>query len=96
MLEVEKPSSESSPRWPFSIGSTPPVYQALGFPMTPPVYSFPLFTALDDDHLNERLKTQTSEKDNSRIAPHSKQDGVVVVVEAVQSIATDPKFGKII
>ena len=82
---LENPSSESNARWPFSIACTPPVYQPLDFPVTPRVYSFPLFTALDSD----LMLNETSGKVNSMIVPSQKQD----VVEAVSSIATDPKRG---
>ena len=85
---LENPSSESNARWPFSIACTPPVYQALDFPVTPTVYSFPLFTALDSDLM---MLNETSGKvNNNMIVPSQKQD----IVETVQSIAPDPKVGE--
>ena len=49
----------SRARWPVAIDFTPPVYQILDSPVTPAIYLFPFFTALDIDQLRE-LFNQTS------------------------------------
>ena len=65
----------------FAIVCTLPVYQTLDFPVTPPIYSFPLLTDLNNEQLNELSFHQTSGNINQAIVPSREQDA-----EAVQSI----------